>query len=500
MTLNLGEVLRGDRIMVSDYELRMLEDGEAHYLCSKKVDRNGVKWAQELIKEGYVAEWIVDNLPGATTFLHTDRSRRYYAAGFRMGYMEYEEGSLDPKFFINNHVTLVIRYRTAPGRAGEQGKKVIVGFEVFPKSFEAGNRNDTGLPIDISKPRYGMELSMPSNSTTTKEEEADPSATLTIPYTYSVYFREDTTVEWANRWDLYFSNQEDSSRIHWFAIVNSVVIVGVLSAAIAVIFARTIHGEIKGSDLKLAKGSKPLSKEKGKGGLLDDIEAEAELSGDEDLEDLSTWKLVHGDVFRSPSYGGLLAPLIGSGTQLVFMATGLLILSCFGVLNPSFRGGYVSVGIALFVVAGLFSGYFSGRVYKTFGGQLWQKNMMVVSGFLGLSQLFFRIRAYAYNSSGRLGCSSQDFYSQYFSFSTFSSGRTLAPPRFPSAASSHFSASGFSSNSLSYMSVLGTVSPSPVLGHILLSHLLSRVKFHLNHGGRSTACLPSSCLDLFPLP
>jgi len=55
--------------------------------------------------------------------------------------------------------------------------------------------------------------------------------------------------------------------------------------------------------------------------------------------------------------------------QLLFVAAGLLILSCMGILNPSFRGGFVSVGVGLFVFAGLFSGYFSSRLYKTFGGQ-----------------------------------------------------------------------------------------------------------------------------------
>jgi transmembrane 9 superfamily protein 2/4 len=63
--------------------------------------------------------------------------------------------------------------------------------------------------------------------------------------------------------------------------------------------------------------------------------------------------------------------------QLVFMATGLLLLSCLGVLNPSFRGGFVSVGMALFVIAGVFSGFFSSRVYKTFGGQRWRYNIVV---------------------------------------------------------------------------------------------------------------------------
>ena len=44
--------------------------------------------AKEVVKSGYVAEWIVDNLPGATSFVTVDKSRKYYASGFKMGYEE----------------------------------------------------------------------------------------------------------------------------------------------------------------------------------------------------------------------------------------------------------------------------------------------------------------------------------------------------------------------------------------------------------------------------
>ena len=70
---------------------------------------------------------------------------------------------------------------------------------------------------------------------------------------------------------------------------------------------------------------------------------------------------------------------MGSGTQLLFMAAGLLLLSSVGVLNPSFRGGYISVGVGLFLFAGLFSGYFSARLFKTFGGTKWRRNVIVTA-------------------------------------------------------------------------------------------------------------------------
>ena len=211
-----------------------------------------------------------------------------------------------------------------------------------------------------------------------------------------MYFREEEKIEWSNRWDLYFVNQEESSKIHWFAIINSIVISGLLTAVVAVIFTRTIRGDIKmykdgGLEEgklriggKRAKGLRSPRKSFEKGGLLEKVDADVttvsdDNSEDELPEDITGWKLVHSDVFRAPAYGQILAPLVGSGMQLVFMAIGLVVLSCFGILNPSFRGGFVSVGFALWILAGAFSGYFSARVYKTYGGSKWQHNAIVTA-------------------------------------------------------------------------------------------------------------------------
>jgi transmembrane 9 superfamily member 2/4 len=398
--------------MTSDYELAMGKDTECQSLCSQTVDRYALKRARELIDSGYVAEWIVDNLPGATSFVTIDKSRKYYAAGFKLGHRDISPDTGKPRYFINNHVTIVIRWRSAPGKDGERGGKVIVGFEVYPKSISDEYWKYDSCSEDIRDVEEGMELSLPSNTTAEEkptgsrllyappqvEEDMNDGATLNISYSYSVYYREETNVEWANRWDLYFVNEEGSSKIHWLAIFNSVFIAAFLTAVVGVIVARTIKSDMKSFSkdsgmeegklkLKLKRprnGNKsPKVGEKEPSGLLEqngDADNDADVSSDEELlEDLTGWKLLHGDVFRSPAYGGLLAPLVGSGMQLVFMASGLLLLSCLGVLNPSWRGGFVSVGFGLFIFAGMFSGYFSGRVYKTFGGDDWRKNTLMVS-------------------------------------------------------------------------------------------------------------------------
>lgn len=395
ISLNLGEVLRGDRIMTSDIELAMGQDQECGFLCTRKVSRKDLKNARDLVKQGYVTEWIVDNLPGATSFVTVDKTRKYYAAGFKMGYKDYSNTG-KPRYYLNNHLTIVLRYR----KHGDRGEKVIVGFEVYTKSIGTKDRLDSGCPADVHNVQEGLELYLAPNTTAIKEKypnssyqpptdefDIDDGATLKIPYSYSVYFREDEKIEWAHRWDMYFVNQEEGSRIHWLAIVNSLIIAGLLSAIVAMILARTIRTDIKGyrdssteeGKSRLKRRSRPGSgartpknMEKTPAGLLDrvgDNENDADISSDdESLEDITGWKLLHGDVFRAPSHVNILAPILGSGIQLLFMTVGLLSLSCIGILNPSFRGGFISVGVGLFIFAGAFSGYFSGRIYHTLGG------------------------------------------------------------------------------------------------------------------------------------
>ncbi|KKK13679.1 hypothetical protein P175DRAFT_0503962 [Aspergillus ochraceoroseus IBT 24754] len=396
VSLNLGEILRGDRIMTSDFEMQMGKNIECQALCTREVGRKDVKGSRQLIRDGYVAEWIADNLPGATSFVTVDRSRKYYATGFKLGFQDYSPVDGKQRFYMHNHFTIVIRWRSAP-----EGGKVIVGFEVYPRSIRAEDHGPDGCPRRIHDDHEGLELYLPPNMERLRkmypgssylpedDDDLDDGATLKIPYSYSVYFKEENGVEWWNRWDLYFSNQEDSSMTHWLAVLNSLTISGVLGVAVCVIWGRTVQGDIKGrgdgamDDSKLQRGSKSRSSSERKiEGLLDqpDVERDADVgSEDEGLDDVSGWKLLHGDVFRVPEYSGLLAPLVGSGMQLFFMTSGLLLLSCLGILNPSFRGGFVSVGMGLFVFAGLFSGYFSGRLYKTFGGVSWRKNTLITA-------------------------------------------------------------------------------------------------------------------------
>ncbi|RKU47526.1 hypothetical protein DL546_005126 [Coniochaeta pulveracea] len=412
--LNLGEVLRGDRIMASDIELAMQHDSRCKVLCNREINLKDEERARKLIEDGYVVEWIVDNLPGATSFVTADKTKKYYAAGFKLGYKD--NNPTDPKYYLYNHHTIVIRYRRAPGKDGDRGGKVIVGFEVYPKSIGVNvKRDETGCPANLKDIEKPFELRMTPNTTSSADSGMTlvDATTVTVPYTYSVYFREDNSVEWNHRWDLYFMNQDEGSKVHWLAIFNSVTICGVLTGIVLIIITKTVRTDIKGYNRELAaeKGrskTKSSKKKADHGGLLgqevqEDDNNDDVPSEDEALEDITGWKLLHADVFRPPANGHLLAPLVGSGMQLLFMAFGLVLLSALGIINPSLRGGFISFGVGLFIFGSLFSGYFSSRVYATFSGVDWRSNTLLTAtlfpGLLFLCVFILNLFVWAQASS-----------------------------------------------------------------------------------------------------
>lgn len=420
LSLNLGEVLRGDRIKNSDFEVNMGQDVDCAYLCSKVVDGHDIKWAQQLIEDGYITEWILDNLPGATSFVTVDRKRKYYAAGFKLGYKDYDMVTGKPAYYLYNHFTMVVRWRKAPGSAGENGNRVVTGFEVYPKSINGGSRNETGCSDNLDERQDPLLLNIRPNNTGLTQQYPDSSyipevkvdlnqISMNIPYTYSVYFREEHEIEWANRWDLYFSDQTESTSTHWLAIVNSIIISTILGAVCIIIWVRTTSGDmrVRGDglleDARFAIRKRVDNKSSGLLEREGAVSAEDEVPDDELVDDVTSWKLLHADVFRPPPFAGLLAPIIGSGSQLVFMIANLLALSCLGVVNPSWRGGFVTIGIFTFFFAGGLSGYLSARIYRTFGGTDYRVNTLTTAllfpGLLFSLMFFLNLFTWAQSSS-----------------------------------------------------------------------------------------------------
>merc|ERR1719335_91469 len=187
-----------------------------------------------------------------------------------------------------------------------------------------------------------------------------------IIFTYDVRWTW-SNVRWASRWDSYL--KMTGGQIHWFSILNSLMIMLFLSGMVAMILLRTLHR---------------------------DITKYNELATAEEAAEETGWKLVHGDVFRKPRHSKLLAVSVGSGMQILGMSVVTLCCAMAGFLSPAHRGGLLQSMMLLFTVMGILAGYVSSRLYKVFNGEDWKlATLMTAMLFPGIFfSVFFIINLF----------------------------------------------------------------------------------------------------------
>ncbi|KAJ1433588.1 Nonaspanin [Sesbania bispinosa] len=332
---NLGEVLRGDRIENSPYLFKMREPQMCNIACRLILNAKTTKEFKEKIDDEYRVNMILDNLPLVVPIRRLDQeSSMIYLHGFLVGLKGQYSGTKEEKYFIHNHLTFVVKYHRDPVTEVSR----IVGFEVKPFSVkhEYEGEWDDNIRLTTCDP-HAKKIVTSSESPQEVEDKKE------IIFTYDVEF-EASDVKWAYRWDTYLLTPDD--QIHWFSIVNSLMIVLFLSGMVAMIMLRTLYR---------------------------DISKYNQLETQEEAQEETGWKLVHGDVFRPPSNSDLLCVYVGTGVQFFGMILVTMIFAALGFLSPSNRGGLMTVMLLLWVFMGLFAGYTSARLYKMFKGTEWKK-------------------------------------------------------------------------------------------------------------------------------
>uniref|UniRef100_A0A914E0N1 Transmembrane 9 superfamily member n=1 Tax=Acrobeloides nanus TaxID=290746 RepID=A0A914E0N1_9BILA len=314
---NFGELLRGDRIVNTPYEISMKIDSKCKGLCheqkTKRLDAAETDRLRKRIVEDYHVHLLVDNLPCATRYVVPETNEVFFDHGYKLGWTEGD------KVFVNNHLEILLKYHEP-----QPGVYRVVGFEVQPKS--------------ISRDKFTFKEGLNDCTIGGEESQEVRAGENEIAWTYSVKW-ESSEVPWASRWDIYLSMKD--VQIHWFSILNSVVVIACLTGFFSVIIIRTVRRDIN------------------KYNRDDEIEDTLEETG---------WKLVHGDVFRPPRYSMLLVNFVGTGIQLLVMTIAIISFAMLGMLSPSNRGSLTSVAIFVYCFMGLIAGYHSGRLYKTFRG------------------------------------------------------------------------------------------------------------------------------------
>jgi transmembrane 9 superfamily protein 2/4 len=341
---NLGELLAGDDIENSPYDVKMQVNETCRELCKRDVTDTNRRQFKKAIDEQYMVNWIIDNLPAATKYIGSAGpgmpEEQMTLPGSPVGYIK------DGRYYLHNHVVLKLSYHS--NTALYQGYR-FVAFEVEPYSLMSCRDTTTG-PVDV---------------------DGQQSA---FTFTYDVQWQE-SSIRWVSRWDIYLTMT--GGEVHWFSILNSLLIVVLLAGMVAMIMLRT---------------------------LFRDIAKYNELATEEEAKEETGWKLVHADVFRAPPNAKLLAVCVGSGMQLLGMAVVVLAFALLGFLSPAHRGSLLQSMMLLFTFMGVFGGYTMALLYKVFGKDE-QRTATLLMAFLfpgAIFAVFFflNLMIWHQNSSG----------------------------------------------------------------------------------------------------
>ncbi|AMD20456.1 HDL288Cp [Eremothecium sinecaudum] len=222
---SIEEIFRGDRIHHSGYELTFDQDDACRVLCTRTVKPEELGNIERLIRENYKVNWLIDGVvPASTTYISSKTNTKRYDPGFSLGYIDIESGAA----YINNHVMIVVRYHSI-----DFNKNTIIGFEVYPKSVS--------------------DETCPGGSKDYEHFEINPSTSeaVTIPFTYSVYWREDLKVDWENRQSYYITQSiaghGESGFMHWLVISFTFVLLMALTVGFKMMLRRIERNDRAGA-------------------------------------------------------------------------------------------------------------------------------------------------------------------------------------------------------------------------------------------------------------
>jgi len=307
----LGESIVGDRRETSPYEVTFMDSVDWRLLCKTTLSSSDLEKFKDAIHKDYFFEMFVEDL--AMWGYIGDATGEDYVLGE-------VEGS---KTYLFPHLTFSLGYN----KHSDQ----IVSAKVTTDIERRVDITFTDKPIDVQ-------------------------------FSYSVEFHEDEML-WKDRMKRYVDSQfiPSSFEIHWLSIINSFVLVLLLTAFLTIILLRVLKNDF----------SRYME--------LDDEALEEEESG---------WKLIHGDVFRFPRNRELFCAAVGTGNQLTILTLVHLSLALAGVISTTRRGSIMAGVVVLYSLCGFVSGYTAIRLYRQMGGKSWVNCIVTTTGLFPLPTVF----------------------------------------------------------------------------------------------------------------
>ncbi|CAN0265290.1 unnamed protein product [Pylaiella littoralis] len=307
-----GEMLVGDRKVSTGYDLGFQKESQVARLCKVPLEPGELRLFSNAIKEGFYYEFFVDDLPVKGPIGQVVGDETPLGEYFN----KWQGTQLQVRLY--SHINFIIGYN----------KDRIVSVVTEPNEPEM----ERPIFIDITN-------------------TAEP---IEVEFTYSVLWRPEDT-PFSARMDKLAGGGllPETFEIHWLSIINSFVLVLILTVFLGIILLRIIKNDF----------TKYMD-----GGDEDDI-------GEEE----SGWKLIHGDVFRFPSHVNLFAALTGAGAQLCVVTISLLLCALLGVFRPTKRGSILTCILVLYSMTAWVSGLMSARLYRQLGGRKWVWNAITSS-------------------------------------------------------------------------------------------------------------------------
>lgn len=320
---DLAEVLSGSRKVATPYELTFLDPVPWRSLCEEFLEASDVKEFKNAIESDYFFEMFIDELP---------------MWGY-IGEVAHEE------FLLGQSIqgSRVYLYPHLHFSIGYNGQHIV----------SANVTTDTKRRVDITDDSIGQE----------------------VVFSYSVEWVNTPNVKHSDRMKRYADSTflPSTFEIHWLSIINSFVLVMLLTAFLTIILMRI---------------------------LKKDFSRYMDVDEEELTEEESGWKMIHGDVFRGPAFISLFTAVVGSGAQI--FATVLILLTCvlLGVFKATKRGAVLTACIIIYALCGAIGGAVSARLFKQLKGKNWVWNIVLTAALFPapLFCVFSVVNTIAWNS------------------------------------------------------------------------------------------------------
>jgi len=321
---DLGETLSGSHKVNTPYDLTFLDPVPWRSLCEEYLSTVELKQFKDAIEDDYFFEMLIDDLP---------------VWGY-LGEVVHEE------FLLGRSI---------------QGARVYL----YPHlHFSIGFNNDQIVSANVTT---DAKRRVDITDMTTGQE---------VVFSYTMEWVHMPEVSYANRMKRYADSTflPTTFEIHWLSIINSFVLVLLLTAFLAIILMRI---------------------------LKKDFSKYMEIDEDELAEEETGWKMIHGDVFRNPSNLSVFVAFIGSGAQIFCTIFLLLLAVVLGVFKATRRGALLTAVILIYALCGLFGGLTAGRLFKQLKGDNWVWNTIFTATIFPapLCLVFLFVNTVAYNSN-----------------------------------------------------------------------------------------------------